>query len=94
MPFEGHVRICGSPGRVTPRATRPMGLWAGNPQGDPAHGPFETRSDLAPRKLGKGGRLYLKPFAETLRVESRPAELGPAAGSESCVGRGDPHREA
>ncbi len=26
-----------------------------------------------------------KPFVETLRVEFRPAELGPAAGSESCV---------
>ncbi len=32
-----------------------------------------------------------KPFVATLRVnESRPAELGPAAGSEFCVGRGRP----
>src|SRR5271165_1133809 len=35
-----------------------------------------------------------KPFIETLRVESRPAKLGPAAGSESCAVAGNFHFEA
>ena len=46
--------------------------------------------------LGKGDETQTrKPFIAALRVtESRPAKLGQAAGSESCVVSGDRQDEA